>query len=278
MTFISSNQNSENMKLSIVIILVVFFSQLGFSIDPLREYKIRPERFQIKYQELKLKTEDQYEINTWVMEPIGEHDKNITIVIVGSDSGNMGYMVLYAYYLLQEGYRVVTFDYRGFGDSTDFNYIPNNVYHSEYVTDFETVMNWSKKELEPDRIGVLAFSMGTLVSAIGYSSSKYDFYIGEAFVRSPKAIKDRVMEQKGKELNLPVTAPDDEMKVANLNVPILFFAGTLDKVTTIKDCLEFSESRTNARTIEYEGEHLRGANTMGLEKYIQEIKLFIDSN
>jgi len=266
------------MKLSIVIILVVFVSRLGFSIDPLREYKMRPERFKIEYQELKLKTADQYELNTWVMEPIGEHDKNITIVIVGSDSGNMGYSVVYAYYLLREGYRVVTFDYRGFGDSTDFNYNPNNVYHSEYITDFETVMNWCNDKLESERIGVLAFSMGTLISAIGYNNSRYDFFIGEGFVRSPELIKDRIKEQKGKELNLPLTADDDEIKVGNLNIPMLHFASTLDKVTTLKDCLEFCESRTKAKIIEYEGEHLRGASTMGLEKYIQEIKSFIDSN
>ncbi|MBK8500788.1 MAG: alpha/beta hydrolase [Saprospiraceae bacterium] len=73
---------------------------------------------------------------------------------------------------------MVSFDYRGFGDSTDFDYNPNNVYHSEYVTDFATVLTWTKTTLRTDEIGVFGLSMGTLIANLGYQESKYDFFIG----------------------------------------------------------------------------------------------------
>lgn len=266
------------MKTNLAIILAVLWMQTGFSINPLKEYKMRPETFKIKYQELKLKTADQYELNTWIMDPSSERDKNVTVIIAGSDAGNMGFSLPYAYYLLNEGYRVVTFDYRGFGDSTDFKYNPDNVYHSEYVTDFLTVMDWCKKELESKKTGVLAFSMGTIITAVGYSSSNYDFYIAEAFIRSPETIRQRIKELKGKELDLPETAITDEQKIEKLHLPILIFSSITDQITTARDSKEFCQSRRNAKTIEFEGAHLRAAATMGMDNYIREIKIFIDNN
>ena len=253
-------------------------AQIGYTINPLKEYKIRPERFKLEYQELKVLTADQYELNTWIMEPIGEQHKNVTIVIVGSDAGNMGFSLPYAYYLLNAGYRVVTFDYRGFGDSTDFEFNPNNVYHSEYVTDFIAVMTWSREEFGTDKIGVLGFSMGTLISAVGHHDSKYDFYIGEGFLRSPVINRKRVLELKNIELSLPITVSEDVRKIEDLDIPLLLFSGTKDQITTIDDSREYCNTRETSRMVEFDGEHLRGAATMGMETYVKEIDIFINSN
>lgn len=273
----TNNKEVKVMKIGIIAIIVLLSVQFGFAINPMKEYKMKPETFQLDYQELKLETPDGYKLNTWMMEPIGEVNKNVTIVIVGSDAGNMGFSLPYASYLLRSGYRVVTFDYRGFGDSTEFEYNPDNVYHSEYVTDFETVMNWCKEELKSEKIGVLAFSMGTLVSAIGYSATDYDFYIGEGFILSPQINKARINKIKNKNLFLPGSSIEDELKVQNMDLPTLLFASATDQITTLEDSLEFTNSRKMAKTVEFEGEHLRGASTIGWEKYVMEIGTFIDT-
>lgn len=270
------NQNAAPMmQLMLNLTFTVLLLPAVSAINPMREYKMRPENFQLNYRELKIETEDGYQLNTWIMEPETGSENPVTVIVAGSDAGNMGFNLPYAFYLLRSGYRVVTFDYRGFGDSTEFKFDPKNVYHSEYITDFVSVLNWCREELKPEKIGVLAFSMGTLVTAAGYSASPYDFYIGEGFVLSPEENRARIKKLRGKWLNLPDTATEDTQKINDLDIPILLFAGIADEITTVADSHRFCDTRRNAKTIEFAGEHLRGAATLGMEKYIEAINKFI---
>ena len=247
-----------------------------FAINPSRTYKQTPGRFALDYEEISITTPDDYVLNSWVMQPISKRVKNTTIVIVGSDAGNMGGSLPYAYYLLKKGYRVVTFDYRGFGHSQDFAYKPDNMYHSEYITDFVAVMNWCKEQFAEDKIGILSFSMGTLVAAVGYQQSSYDFFVGEGFISSPESVQERLMIQKEKEVLLPVSAIEDGKQVAKLNIPTLLFASTTDTITTLKDSQDFCESRKNANVTTFDGEHLRGAASLGMQQYVNAIATFIE--
>jgi len=234
-----------------------------------------PRTFDIDYNEHRLCTIDEYELNVWVMKPEKSVNNNITIVIVGSDAGNMGFSLPYAFHLLNSGYKVVTFDYRGFGESSEFEYNPSNIYHSEYIADFNAVINWCKNELDYRMLGTMGFSMGTLISSVGYSVNAFDFYIGEGFITSPQANKMRVEEIKNIEINLPETYVDDESAIDKLNIPGLLFASRLDKITTLQDCYEFCSKHDLAETIVYDGEHLRGAATLGFQNYITVINDFI---
>lgn len=234
-----------------------------------------PEAFEVDYEEHKLMTKDGCELNIWLMNPNPEDKNNITIVIAGSDAGNMGFSLPYAFHLLNAGYQVVTFDYRGFGESSEFDYNPNNVYHTEYITDFTTVMDWCKSELNYTKIGTMSFSMGTLISAVGYSTSSYDFYIGEGFILSPTINKSRVEVLKEKEMHLPKSVVNDEAQIQNLNIPTLLFASKSDEVTTLKDSHTFCKINELAKTMEYDGGHLEGAASLGFKEYIIEIHDFV---
>lgn len=191
--------------LTLSLLLLYFGLQ---AIDPVREYQLRPEDFKLAYKEVKIDTPDGYRLHTWVMQPESDQRKECTFVIAGSDAGNMGFTLAYAFQLVRRGFTVVTFDYRGFGHSSDFAYNPNYYYHSEYITDFVAVMDWIKEEGLSAKTGVLAFSMGTLIASAGYEPSPYDFLVGEAFIRSPRKNVRRSKRIKGKQLNLPETARD----------------------------------------------------------------------
>ncbi len=262
------------MKTMITLITLSIY-QSTFAIKPEKKYKMRPSDLEIEYQENRIETVDDAELNVWVMEPDESKDRDITIVIVGSDAGNMGYTVFYARNLIDLGYRVVSFDYRGFGDSTDFKYSPNNVYHSEYITDFETVMKWCKEKFGGNKIGVFGLSMGTLIANLGYHKSPYDFFVGEAFVWSPSVNRQRILEIKNKELNLPVGADRDEELIEVSHVPTLLFAGTQDEITTAEDSKQFCNTRPDSLTIEFDGGHLRGIVQLGVQEYFAAIDKFI---
>lgn len=241
------------------------------AIDPLREYKLTPEDFKLAYREVKIDTPDGYRLHTWVIQPEADKHKDCTFVIAGSDAGNMGFSLAYAFHLVRLGFTVVTFDYRGFGHSSDFEYNPNNYYHSEYVTDFVAVMDWVKAEGLTAKTGVLAFSMGTLIASAGYERSPYDFLVGEAFIRSPQKNVRRIKQIKNKQLILPTTAKADGRALRRVTIPILLFASTIDEITTLKDSRHIAESHPNRRVITYEGEHLKGVMALGWERYIKEV-------
>ncbi len=263
------------MKVKIITVLLLLFHVLAFGIKPEKEYRMTPSDLEIRFEEHRIKTVDGAELISWVMEPNLERENGKAIVICGSDAGNMGYTVFYAKNLLELGYKVISFDYRGFGDSTDFEYNPNNVYHSEYITDFATILSWSKENLKPDEIGVFGLSMGTLVANLGYHKDRCDFFIGESFLLSPSKNRQRILELKQKELNLPENSIQDEKLVVQANVPTLLFAGNQDEITTLEDSRKFCATRNDSKVIEFTGGHLRGIVDVGVEEYFKIIDQFI---
>jgi len=236
-----------------------------YAINPMREYKMKPDKFDIEYQEEKILSSNGAILNTWIMKSEAENKKNYTFIIVGSDAGNMGFSLAYALYLLKNGYDVITFDYRGFGESSDFEHKPDNLYHTEYIEDFHSVISWVKKEIAPEKIGILAFSMGTLIATTGFEKSKYDLLVAEAFIKSPRKIVQRIKKTKGKKINLPKSTKPRLSYLNKINVPMLLFSSKEDEITTLKDSRKIASKMPNRKLVEFNGEHLRGAYTLGMD-------------
>lgn len=107
-------------KLLILTLIFTLSFSLSFGMKPEKKYVGTPKTYGFTYKELKVKTIDNFEINTWHLAPKGKIKKNITIVLCSGDSGNMSYLIGQAVNLLYLGYNVITFDYRGFGQSQEF--------------------------------------------------------------------------------------------------------------------------------------------------------------
>lgn len=262
-------------KNNLILSILLFIALQSYSINPEREYKMTPDKFKIEHQEEKIKSTDGANLNTWIMKSPVEEKKDYVFIIVGSDAGNMGYSLPYAAYLLRQGFDVITFDYRGFGQSSDFEHHPDNLYHSEYIDDFQSVVTWTKKQSPDKKIGILSFSMGTLVSIKGYKDAKYDAFVGEGFIRCPEKTVERIKELKGKDVLLPKDHKSDESQTKKIKIPMLLFASKTDQVTPLEDSLKVASLRKNRKVIEFEGEHLRGAMTLGIPNYVAEIEKMI---
>ena len=265
------------MKQSLFLLfLSLLVSTSIFSINPMREYKLRPEAYQLEYEEVKIATQDRTLLNAWVMTPSLETQQDYTFILAGSDAGNMGFLLAYAFYLVREGITVITFDYRGFGESSDFNYNPDFLYHTEYIEDLVTVIDWTKTERKPKKIGVMAFSMGTLVATAAYGESKFDALVAEGFILSPDLNVKRLQELKGKKLLLPEDQSGHRLKINKIDIPVLLFAGTLDQNTTLADSQRFAAGHDNRKVISFEGDHLKGASIIGLPAYIEAVKSILE--
>lgn len=248
-----------------------------YALNPSREYRRLPEDLGIPYDSVKIFSPDGYELNTWVMHPRGDAQPT-TILVAGSDAGNMADLLPYAHQLLARGYPVVTFDYRGFGDSSNFAIDNDYLYYREFITDFVTVADWIKAECRPARLAVLGFSMGTLVAAAGYARSPFDAFVGDGPVVSPTAVHQRIVATTAPATHLPDHAALDDDCLLEMPVPMLLFAGVADPIVTLGDAQRVARANPLCTVVPHEGRHLQGAAKLGLQTYFDRIDDFLRSS
>jgi pimeloyl-ACP methyl ester carboxylesterase len=124
---------------------VTLLSTLGLALNPSRTYKQLPEKYNMEYTAHKVKTNDgNAELNIWDF-PCKAGKTTKLVLIAHNGEGNM------ADYLrridaLRANYNVVAFDYRGYGESSDFE-IDNNMYiYPHFTDDMETMIDWCRKQ------------------------------------------------------------------------------------------------------------------------------------
>jgi uncharacterized protein len=273
------------MKQLLTIAIFLTVSQSGFALKPERTYSMTPDSMGIGYKEIRLKTSDGFDINTWIFEPKKETDKKCVLIMSGGDAGNMCYIIYQAYMLSQKGFRVITYDYRGFGKSSDFAINKDYLYYDEFVTDLQTEINYADSNFRDSKIGLYGFSMGTMIS--GFAAAKnpnISLYIADGFIIDPLRLVDRYKEEdkkNGRQLNLPPHANDYAQIIKALNIPCLIFAGTQDKHTPLEDAEEAIKQQKNRELIVFNGDHGEGfikltASKQTGDRYFDDISGFAD--
>lgn len=247
-------------------LLIVFFSLPSFAIKPDRVYRITPEKFGLIYRDLNVITSDGLKIKTWFFpaqpaiskEEINEawnnpikkpyitpYSKNRpTIIIANGDAGNMCYQQLYhALYFTSKGYNVVTFDWRGFGESSEWEINNDYLVYSEFLLDYDAVIKEVLKqneEVDTNRIAVFGWSTGAYLSMA--AASKYEnikAFVGIGLITSFDDVLPLLKQlQTHKDRNLIV--PDDYPKellpvnlAANYNKSTFLIVGEKDNRTPV---------------------------------------------
>ncbi|WKV10986.1 alpha/beta hydrolase [Marivirga harenae] len=244
-----------------IILFLLFLPFNLLAIDPDREYTLTPDSINWDYEELKVTTEDGYDLNTWIYAPNPDNEKGEVLILAYPDAGNMSYFVYHASILSNLGYTVITFDYRGFGKSSDFEIELNYLFHIEFSKDLEAVVNFAKKRFTNKGLGIWALSMGTMVTTYAYDGIKddIDFVIYDAFVFSPREHIQRLKSQKDKQAFSPIKTEEYVLKWKSIDIPIMLFAGRQDELTTAKDALSKKDEFSFVPAISfYNGGHLMG--------------------
>ena len=110
-----------------------------------------------------------------------------TVVICGGDAGNMTYSIFCAYYLFTRGFNVLTFDWRGFGESATWPLDPDRLCVTEFLTDYDAAIDFitARPETRGGRVGVLGFSTGAYLSfAEAARRSEVAAFAGRALITS----------------------------------------------------------------------------------------------
>lgn len=251
----------------ISLISVLFISLNSWSLQPDRNYLAHPDSLGLNFEALHITTEDGASLHTWVLLPSGGINLHTTVILAYADAGNMSYWLDHCAVLCQNGFTVVMFDYRGFGESSDFEINANQLYYEEFTKDLSAVYHYAKKQYPSFSTGVWALSMGTIVTGFLLERENPDFVILEGLVNNPSDIQKKVREMKSKEVILPSNHQNLADIYTNSTVPMLIISGSEDAFTTSIEAKRVADNKPNRRIIEFEGNHLQGFQSLSKETF-----------
>lgn len=247
-----------------------------YSINPKKEYVNLPSDYNIEYKECSLDINN-FKICMWDSKP-----RNITksevILLAYADYGNMSYYLSYIKLYTDLGYRVISFDYRGFGKSSFFEIDKDFLYYNEFIDDLDNVILYCKKKLNIEKLGIVSLSMGTILVSLSKQKYNLDFLIAEGVVYDTKDVIHRLKKTKNKECKLPASANiDPSFNWKEVKCKILLFAGKEDYITTEEDSFKIVEQDELIRKlVVFKDGHLSGLNTeKNKDIYKKTVKLFL---
>ncbi|MDR1623774.1 MAG: alpha/beta hydrolase [Tannerellaceae bacterium] len=250
------------MKLTILTFLL-FNIVTVFSINPEKQYVINPEYYNINiYNTAIVNTVDN--ANIFLYDIAGKQKKeDICIILSYGDAGNLSYYFGYAGKLSELGYSVVLFDYRGFGKSSDFAANKELLFCNEYALDLSAVIKYCKQKYVSHKIGVLAFSMGTIITTICSYDNSIDFIIAENYATNLSDTLIKLNTGMTNKIHLPDNFDLNKYvnKMTSNNQPLLLFNSIKDKAINKEDYRIFL-SNNSFLLIDYDNEHGHGYETL----------------
>lgn len=129
----------------LILVLQMFWSVGAVrALNPSREYKQLPDKFQMVYEDQSVKTADGATLQAWYFP--AEVKTTQLILMCHNGEGNMADYLQKVNAFKSSGYNVVTFDYRGFGKSSDFA-IDNNMYiYPQFQEDVKAMIDFCRKQ------------------------------------------------------------------------------------------------------------------------------------
>ncbi len=251
----------------------------ALAISPLVEYMPAPV---VPHTEHFVKTQDNVRIKLWQLPAVAER-RGITIILSGSDFGNMSYLSQDASILAQAGFDVFTYDYRGFGKSQQVRLNEEMMYYTEFVKDLQAVIAYARKAFPGNKLCLMGYAMGTLVNINAViNKEKVDYCIADAQIYDPQAVAER-MTAKRKGTYLPkVRLPKDKTKYKeaykHITVPLLIFQGRQDDICTVSDAENIKAAAPNVQLELYDGGHLQALYTLNIEYYEKIISFLEQQN
>ena len=271
------------MKTTIALFFFII-STTCFALNPSRTYKQRPDKYNIKYTEVKVKTDDGAALNLWYF-PTANPSKKLVIIAHNGD-GNMGDYLRRVDQFKRIGYNVVTFDYRGFGESSKFEIAGDMYIYSEFTKDLEAVIDYCRENYQ-ETFDLYGFGIGAgLVLGVGYNHTEIVRIIADTPFLSLENVEEKYDNQphwmevpfesypkKFEPINTIQNAPSKNLK------GILIMVGNNDALFTRADMEKLRQlNKKLISQIHVVDNKSRMDNfKANKEKYFAEISSFIDN-
>jgi hypothetical protein len=181
---------------------VLFCAASSTALTPSKEYKATPDKYGMKYKEVKIPTADGATLNGWYFEQPKKTTN--TIVISGSGDGNMAdYLELTTQFLSIE-YNVMLYDYRGYGKSSDFKIEPDVYIYPEFIKDLNAVLDYLRKYNAITKFDLYGTGIGAGLSiGVGANRTETKKVIADGPWISLEATKKKIKEKYAKDVIIP---------------------------------------------------------------------------
>jgi pimeloyl-ACP methyl ester carboxylesterase len=161
-----------------------------------------------------------------------------TVVICDGDAGNMSYAIFCAHQLFTRGFNVLTFDWRGFGESDPWPMEQDQLVYTEFLSDYDAALDYvrSRPGVDSAAIGLMGFSTGAYLSfAMAARRDDVSALLGRATVTSFEDLLPILAKlDPGRKWRAPVDYPKDLLPVnaaPHVKVPVFLIVGEKDERT-----------------------------------------------
>ena len=229
---------------ALLVLGLAFPIEGAWALRPMREILSKPDMAEIVYENVSFRTADGLTLKGWFL-PFQDSThtaipKPGPIVILPSDGSDNMASVLWHYAMLMLGrpYHVLTFDWRGFGESANWDIDTTQVVIPEFITDFKAAVDYAKSRQEYDgqHIGVFACGPAGAVALAaaasqadidaivlrGVYSNQAEYCAGRRVATPPVSCTTNGKWPVGLE---PVAA------AAKVQIPVMVMVGEKDEVT-----------------------------------------------
>ncbi|MCP4439903.1 MAG: alpha/beta hydrolase [Aureispira sp.] len=178
------------MKKYIITSVLLVLAYAAFALNPSRTYKQRPEKYNMEYKEVKIKTNDgKAELNIWDF-PCKSKKTTALVLIAHSGEGNMA-DYLRRVDMLRAEYNVVLFDYRGFGESSEFEIDKNMYIYPHFTDDLESMIDYCRKQ-HVQTFNLYGWGIGAgMALGVGYNRTEINRIIADTPFLSMEDLENR---------------------------------------------------------------------------------------
>ncbi len=269
---------------SIFFATMLSLSVSTFALDPVSTYSVTPADYGLNYEEVTIKTADELSLKAWLFKP---SETSFKMIILSDDGdGNMADLIEVATNFVSLGYNVLTYDYRGYGQSDAFSINPEFFIYTQFSKDLNAAIDYVQKYHSKCRtVHLYGQGIGAGLSlAIG--ATRCD-QISKIIADSPYSTLDDVQKAiktaTGKEVKLPLGFDKNQLepvyaleaKGASLN-GILLIYGKSDPIYNDDMVKKISKIRSSI-TSTYAVKEADNNSTFSTDKdeYFRQIKSFL---
>jgi len=268
--------------IKLIIILTLCFNSL-IALNPEKVYKVTPDEFGLSYEKLVIPTKDGMQLSAWFYKSTSDSKK--VIIISGNGDGNMSNNIEIASLFISLGYNVISYDYRGFGESSEFK-INNNFYiYAQFEKDLNAVIDYVRKYYSKFRqIDLYGQGIGAGLSiGVGCNRTEINKIIADSPYNTFENVQKRFKEINQTEILIPlafdkfVLEPEYALSERSKNLTgVLFIYGEKDEIYSQKDIRSLRKV-AKCSTDEYKVIGASHENTFSSNKskYLEAIKNFL---
>lgn len=146
--------------------LIIFTGCTNLIFQPRKSFLFDISKTDVVYQDVFIPLRDGVNLHGWWLSHANPDYKG-TVVFLHGNAGNISFHMGNAYWMVEHGYNVLLFDYRGFGKSQGYPDLP------KVVSDVDMVLAYALNRIDNKKLIVFSQSLGASIGIYAVANSLY---------------------------------------------------------------------------------------------------------